>query len=75
MNLIENLRLEISQKNIYQNTIFFSLVLAPIGFAAGPVIMEILIFAANLSFVFLLETKKIIFNLIKNYYFFNIIFN
>ena len=58
MNLIKNLRLEISQKNIYQNTIFFSLVLAPIGFAAGPVVMEILIFAANLSFLFLVATRK-----------------
>ena len=58
MNLIKNLRLEIFQKNIYQNIIFFSLVLAPIGFAAGPVVMEILIFAANLSFVFLVATRK-----------------
>ena len=58
MDLIKNLRLEISQKNIYQNTIFFSLVLAPIGFAAGPVLMEILIFAANLSFIFLVVTRK-----------------
>lgn len=58
MNFIKNLRLEISQKNIYQNTIFFSLALAPIGFAAGPLVMEILIFAANLSFVFLVVTRK-----------------
>ena len=59
MDLIKDLRLEISQKNIYQNTIFFSLVLAPIGFAVGPVLVEILIFAANLSFVFLVATRKV----------------
>ena len=58
MNLIKNLRLEIFQKNIYQNIIFFSLVLAPIGFAVGPALLEILIFAANLSFLFLVATRK-----------------
>ena len=74
MNLMENLRLEISQKNIYQNTIFFSLVLAPIGFAAGPVIMEILIFAANLSFAFLIAKKKINFYFNKKIFFFLILY-
>ena len=59
MNVIKNLRSEISQKNIYQNIVFFSLVLAPIAFAAGPAVMEILVMVSNLSFLFLVVTKKI----------------
>ena len=59
MNVIKNLRLEISQKNIYQNIVFFSLVLAPIAFAAGPAVMEILVMVSNLSFLFLVVSKKI----------------
>jgi O-antigen ligase len=74
MNFIKNLRLEISQKNIYQNTIFFSLALAPIGFAAGPLVMEILIFAANLSFAFLIAKKKINFYFNKKIVFFLILY-
>ena len=74
MDLIKNLRLEISQKNVYQNTIFFSLVLAPIGFAAGPVIMEILIFVAILSFAFLIAKKKINFYFNKKIVFFLILY-
>ena len=74
MDLIKNLRLEISQKNIYQNTIFFSLMLAPIGFAAGPVVMEILIFSANLSFVFLVGTRKVNFYSTKKVVVFLILF-
>ena len=74
MDLIKDLRLEISKKNVYQNTIFFSLVLAPIGFAAGPVIMEILIFVAILSFAFLIAKKKINFYFNKKIVFFLILY-
>lgn len=74
MDLIKDLRLEISKKNVYQNTIFFSLVLAPIGFAAGPVLMEILIFVAILSFAFLIAKKKINFYFNKKIVFFLILY-
>tara|TARA_B100000780_G_scaffold278465_2_gene252076 strand:- start:956 stop:2224 length:1269 start_codon:yes stop_codon:yes gene_type:complete len=63
MNLIKNLRLSRSKNNIYQNIIFFSLILFPLAFVAGPAVMEFFIFTICLSFVLILKTQKIIFNI------------
>ena len=63
MNLIRNLRLDRTKNNIYQNIIFFSLILFPLAFVAGPAVMEFFIFTICLSFVLMLKSKKIIFNI------------
>ena len=63
MNLIRNLKLNCLKNNIYQNIIFFSLILLPLAFVAGPAVMEFFIFTICLSFVLILKTEKLIFNI------------
>jgi len=65
MDLIRSLKLDLSNNNIHQNIIFFSLMLMPAALAAGPVVMEMLIFIVCLSFILLVTIKKINFHIDK----------
>jgi uncharacterized membrane protein YjgN (DUF898 family) len=63
MNLIRNLKLNCLKNNIYQNIIFFSLILLPLAFVAGPAVMEFFIFTICLSFIIIIKKEKLIFNI------------
>lgn len=58
-SFLNKFKTDLCQNNLYENIIFFTLMLMPVAFAAGPAIMEILIFFCCTSFFFLIIIKKI----------------
>ena len=63
--LLKNFRGDFLKNNLYQNIIFLTLLLMPAAFAAGPAVMEVLIFFCCASFLLLVMTKQVSFSIQK----------
>ena len=63
--LLKTFKSDLRKNNLYQNIIFLTLLLMPVAFAAGPAVMEVLIFFCCASFLLLVMIKKVSFSIEK----------